>query len=187
MKADWNDAPSYIKANSKRASARALIVPGIIGTCVTLGLLQIAGSAFLTGIAHNLAEKPTPAKPTPIAEITRSEKLPAKDWDRIVEEQARLDAQSQQHPAQPPASIENAVIKQNVFNDQNYVPRGADNVLSLKVSDQPIIQKEKPSGGLKVITIKEKPKVRDQTCSWLQEGSIEHRNCRFGVGLDNRN
>ncbi|KRW59406.1 hypothetical protein [Pseudomonas sp. TTU2014-080ASC] len=186
MQADWNDAPSYLQTRANKGRGKAWIIPGIVGTCITLGLLHLAGSAFLKGTVQNLAEKPSPAKPAPIAEITRSEKLPAKDWDRIVEEQARLDAQLQRQPAQAPVSVENTVIKQTVFNDQNYIPRGADNVLSLKVSEQPV-QTEKSSGGLKVITIKEKPKVRDQACSWMwREGSIEQRNCRFEIGIENR-
>jgi hypothetical protein len=185
MQADWNDAPSYLQTRANKGRSKAWIIPGIIGTCITLALLHLAGSAFLKDTVQNLAEKSTSAKPAPIAQITRSEKLPAKDWDRIVEEQARLDAQAQRQPAQSPASVENAVIKQNVFNDQNYIPRGADNVLSLKVSEQPV-QTEKSSGGLKVITIKEKQKLRDWVCPY-REGSIERRNCRFRVGLQHRN
>jgi len=57
MKADWNDAPEYIRTSSRRSGANAWIIPGIIGTCISLGLLQVAGSAFLNGTVQSLADK----------------------------------------------------------------------------------------------------------------------------------
>lgn len=88
---------------------------------------------------------------------------------------------SQQQPEQPTGS-DSPEVKQTVFNDQNYTPRGADNVLSLGGSYQPIEQ-EKPAGKVRVTVIKE---TKDQTCWPLKEGSIERRNCKSHVGFNYR-
>lgn len=82
-----------------------------------------------------------------------------------------------------PSSSANApAVKKTVFNDQNYTPRGADNVLSLRESYQSVEQ-EKPAGKVRVTVIKE---TKDQTCWPLKEGSIERRNCKSHVGLNYR-
>lgn len=103
----------------------------MIGTIITLGALNVAGQAFLQNTAKNLAENRQQPKPKPVAEVTRAEPAPRNDWDRIVEEQTRRDAMSQQQPEQP-TGLDSPAVKQTVFNDQNYTPRGADNVLSLE-------------------------------------------------------
>ncbi|NQD96913.1 hypothetical protein HP532_30075, partial [Pseudomonas sp. CrR25] len=86
MKADLNDAPEYIRTSTRRSIARTWIIPGILGTCITLGLLQLVGAAFLKGTVQNFVNKNTYSRPAPVAEITRPEPIANKDWDRIVEE-----------------------------------------------------------------------------------------------------
>ena len=98
-----------------------------------------------------------------------------------MEEQARRDAMSTQQPEQPTGSYSPAT-KQNIFNDHNYTPRGADNVLSLRETYQHDEQ-EKTAGKVRVTVIKE---TKDQTCWPLKEGSIERRNCKSHVGLGRR-
>lgn len=91
---------------------------------------------------------------------------------------------SQQQPEQPTGS-DSPAEKQTVFNAQNYTPRGADNVLSLGGSYQPVEQEE-PAGKVRVTVIKEEQKLKDWAC-WGKEGSIEKRNCKSRIGLDYRN
>lgn len=122
---------------------------------------------------QEMAEKRMPPKLTPVAEVTRVDSAPRKDWDRIVEQQARRDAMSTQQPEQPAGSDSHAP-KQTVFNDQNYTPRGADNVLSHREIYRPA-EPEKPTEKVRVAIVKE---TRDTTCSILREGIIERRNCK---------
>lgn len=182
MKADRNDAPEWIRSNTRRKGGLGVVIPGVIGLVVTLGALNIAGQAFLQSNVQRLVEKRQQPRPAPVAEITRSAPAPRKDWDRIVEQQARRDATSQQSPEQS-ISSESPAIKQTVFNDQNYAPRGADNVLSLGLTYQPM-EPEKPAGKVRVTVIKE---TKDSTCWPLKEGSIERRNCKSYIGLNHRN
>ncbi|WP_296270574.1 hypothetical protein [Pseudomonas sp. UBA6323] len=181
MKADREDAPEWLTSKPRKSVNMAAIVAGVIGMVITLGALTLGGQAFMKNTVKNLAANSQQPKPKPVAEITRSEPTPRSDWDRIVEEQARRDAMSQQQTEQPTGS-DNPAVKQTVFNDQNYTPRGADNVLSLHDTYQPA-EPEKQAGKVRVTVIKE---TKDQTCWPLKEGSIERRNCKSHIGLNYR-
>lgn len=183
MKADRDDAPEWLTSRPRKSGSMVAVLAGGVGMVITLGLLTVAGEAFMQSTVKNLAENRQQPKPKPVAEITRVEPAPAKDWDRIVEQQARRDAMSQQLSEQLSGSGSPA-IKQTVFNDQNYTARGADNVLSLRESYQPG-EPEKPAGKVRVTVIKEKQKLKDWACRG-REGSIERRNCRSHVGLNYR-
>jgi len=182
MRADRDDAPEWLTSQPRKRGMGA-VVAGVIGMVITLGALTLGGQAFMQNTVKNLAANNQQPKPKPVAEITRSEPTPRNDWDKIVEEQARRDAMSQQQPERPTSSNSTAA-KQTVFNDQNYTPRGADNVLSLRESDQPA-ELEKPAEKVRVTVIKEEQKLKDWAC-WGKEGSIERRNCRSKIGLNHR-
>lgn len=184
MKADRSDAPEWIRSNTRRKSNWGVVIPGVIGLVVTLGALNIAGQAFLQSNVQKLVGKRQQPRPAPVAEITRSEPAPRKDWDRLVEQQARQDAMSQQ-PTEQPTSSESPAIKQTVFNDQNYAPRGADNVLSFRENYHPI-EPERPAGKVKVTVVEQTPSMKERACWPHKEGSVERRNCKLGVGLHYR-
>lgn len=180
MKADKNDAPEWIKSSSRKRSNLGVVIPGLIGTVITIGALHVASQAFLQGTVKNLADSKQQPTPAPVAEIRRSE--PQTDWSKVVEEQARRDAMSQPQ-AELPTSAEHTVTKQTVFNDLNYTPRGADNVLPVE-KNYKTVEQEKPAQKLKVTVIKE---TKDTTCWPLKEGSVERRNCKASVNLSRRN
>lgn len=184
MKADRDDAPDWLTSRPRKRDNLGVVLAGVIGTVVTLGALNMAGQAFLQNNVQKLVDKRQQPKPAPVAEITRSEPVPRKDWERIVEQQARRDAMSQESPEQL-SSSESAAIKQTVFNDQNYTPRGADNVLSLRESYQPV-EPGKPAEKVRVTVIEQTPSMKDRACWPHKEGSIERRNCKSHVGLNYR-
>lgn len=183
MKADRNDAPEWLTSRSRKRGNLGVVIAGVIGTMVTLGALNVAGQAFLQTTVKNLAENRQQPKPKPVAEITRAEPTPRSDWEKM-EEQARRDAMSQHQPEQP-AESDSPAVKQTVFNDQNYTPRGAVNVLSLHETYQPV-EPERPTGKVRVTVIEQTPSMKDRACWPHKEGSIERRKCRSHVGLNNR-
>lgn len=185
VKADWSDAPEYIRTSSRRSAASTWIIPGIIGTCITLGLLQVAGSAFLNGTIQSLADKSSQAKPTSVAHITRQNPVSEKDWERIVNEQARRDQATQLNTTPHQTETTNATTKQAVFNDNNYIPRGADNVVSF-IAPARLAEEEKPVAKMKVTIVKQEPSIKDRACWPHKEGSIERRNCKSSIGLNYR-
>lgn len=182
MKADRHDAPEWIRSNSRKRGNLGVVIPGLIGTVITVGALYVASQALLQGTVKTLAESKQQPTPLPVAEIRRAE--PETDWSKVVEEQARRDAMSQPQ-AELPAS-ENTAAKQTVFNDLNYKPRGADNVLAFEETYQPI-EPEKPSAKMRVTVIKEELKLKDWVCGSRHNGSIEQRNCNSRAGLQYRN
>lgn len=185
MKADRNDAPEYIRTSSRQSGASAWIIPGIIGTCITLGLLQVAGSAFLNGTVQSLAHKSTQAKPAPVAQIPRQDPVSEKDWERIVEDQARRDQGAQLNTTLYQSETASASVKQTVFNDDNYIPRGANNVMSFVVPTS-MVEEQKITEKLKITVIKQESNTKDRACWPYKAGSIERRNCRSSIGLNYR-
>lgn len=182
MKADRDDAPEWLTSRPRKRGNLGVVLAGAIGMVVTLGALTVAGQAFMQTTVKNLAENRQQPKPKPVAEITRAEPAPRNDWESIVEQQARRDAMFQQQPEQPTGS-DSTATKQNIFNDHNYTPRGADNVISSREIPKPVIQ-EQPKEKLRVTGVKEERKLKDWC--WGKEGSIERRNCRSQIGLNHR-
>jgi hypothetical protein len=184
VKADRDDAPEWLTSRPSKGSNLKVVLAGTIGTVVTLGALTLAGQTFMQNTVKNLAANSQQPKPKPVAEITRAEQATRNDWDKIVEEQARRDAMSRQRAEQSNSS-DSPAVKETVFNDQNYTPRGAGNVLSLAGSYQRVEQ-EKPAGKVRVTIIEQTPSMKDRACWPHKEGSIERRNCKSHVGLNYR-
>lgn len=103
MKAEWNDAPDYIRRRPRKGAV-AWLIPGLIGTAIMLAALQMVSSAFLKGTAQGIADKRVQPKPAPVAEIRRAEPEAIKDWDRVVEELAARGAMPQPQSALKPIS-----------------------------------------------------------------------------------
>jgi hypothetical protein len=76
--------------------------------------------------------------------------------------------------------------RQTVFNDQNFVPKGARNVVNLRVGSEAPLQKE-PSAKAKLTIIRQSPTMKERACWPYKQGSIESRNCRASIGLKYRN
>ncbi len=181
MKADWNDAPDYITRHPRRSRRLGKLIPGLIGTVITLAVLHMAGSAFLQGTAQSIAEKRIQPKPDPMAEVSRAESAASKDWDRVVDEVALRDATSEQVSVQTDLAGKQ-ITKQTVFTDANYTRRGADNVLTLEVPKL-AIPHPKPAANKEIVIVGQRPSMKDRVCWPHKEGSIQSRNCRSSVGL----
>lgn len=181
MKADRNDAPEWITSRGNKRSSMGIVMAGVIGTIVTLGAISVAGKVFQQTTAKNLNQS---EQHRPVLRITGEEPAPRKDWDRMVEQQARRDAMSQPLSEQP-TSTDTPAVRQTVFNDQNYTARGADNVLSFPEIYQPV-EPEKPAAKVRVTIVGQTPSMKDRACGLHKEGSIEGRNCRNSVGLSHR-
>ena len=180
MKADWNDAPEYIRTYSRKRSAVAGLIPWLIGTVITLGLLQMVSSSLLTGTVQKLAEKRIQPKPAPVAEITRAEPAATKDWGRVVEDVAARGATFQPQTPQPQAATAESPPKQTVFNDKNYVPQGATNIVpATRISPEPTVIT--PSRQKEIVIVGKESRLSD-FCPY-REGSVERRNCKASINL----
>lgn len=75
--------------------------------------------------------------------------------------------------------------RQTVYNDQNYRPRGADNVVNFPVQADPAPRKETPKP-VKLTIVRQSVSMKERVCWPYRQGSIEARNCRAAVGLKYR-
>jgi len=183
MKAEWNDAPDYVRRRPRKGAV-AWLIPGLIGTAIMLAALQMVSSAFLKGTAQGIADKRIQPKPAPVAEITRAEPAATRDWDRVVEEVAARGATPQSQTAQATAATAEPPPKQTVFNDKNYVPQGATNIVpATRVIPEPTVTI--PARQKEIVVVGKESRISD-LCPY-REGSIERRNCKNNVELNNRN
>nr|WP_235989149.1 hypothetical protein [Pseudomonas lopnurensis] len=183
MKAKWNDAPDYIRRRPRKGAV-AWLIPGLIGTAIMLAALQMMSSAFLKGTVQGIADKRVQPKPTPVAEITRAEPTATKDWDRVVEEVAARGATPQPQTPQPQAATAEPPPKQTVFNDKNYVPQGATNIVpATRVAPEPAVAI--PTRQKEIVVVGKEPRISDYCPGG--EGSIERRSCKMKVDLSLRN
>jgi hypothetical protein len=179
MKAEWNDAPDYLRRRPRKGAV-AWLIPGLIGTAIMLVALQMASSSFLKGTAQGIADKRIQPKPAPVAEIRRAEPTTTKDWDRVVEEVAARGATPQPQTLQPQAATAEPPPKQTVFNDKNYAPQGATNIVPATR-----VAREQPatiSPSRKEIIVVGKESRLSDFCPH-PEGSIERRNCKFKTNI----
>ncbi|WP_312511749.1 hypothetical protein [Stutzerimonas nitrititolerans] len=183
MKAEWNDAPDYVRRRPRKGAITWLI-PGLIGTAIMLAALQMVSSAFLKGTAQGIADKRIQPKPAPVAEITRAEPAATKDWDKVVEEVAARGATPKPQSSQPKAVTSEQPPKQTVFNDKNYVPQGATNIVpATRVIPEPAVTT--PSRQKEIVVVGKESRISDFCPGG--EGSIERRNCKANVNLSTRN
>lgn len=183
MKAEWNDAPDYIRRRPRKGAV-AWLIPGLIGTAIMLAALQMASSSFLKGTAQGIADRRIQPKPAPVAEIKRAEPAATKDWDRVVEEAVARGATPQPQSAQPQATTAEPPPKQTVFNDKNYVPQGATNIVpATRVIPEPAIAI--PTRQKEIVVVGKERRISDFCPGG--EGSIARRNCKSSVNLNLRN
>lgn len=184
MKADWNDAPEHIQKHArKRRRGVAKLIPWLIGTVISIGLLQAASYALLTGTAQSIVDKRTQPKPAPVAEITRAEPTTTKDWDRVVESVAARGATPRPQSDQIQADTADSTLKQTVFNDKNYVPQGATNIVpATRVAPEAAVLSL--AGQKKIVVVGKERRLSD-FCPY-KEGSIERRNCKANINLNVR-
>ncbi len=76
-------------------------------------------------------------------------------------------------------------VRQTVFNDQNYIPRGADNVIALRAAYD-LSPDRTASEKVKLTIVRQSPRMKERACWPYRQGSIESRNCSASVGLKHR-
>jgi len=168
MNAEPEDAPDWRLQRRRRARPVALVICLGIGSLATLVALELAGRtrpepllAELPAAASGRIERATPLVTEPVFPATPA--APRED----------------PRPAAP-------TDRQTVFNDRNFTPRGADNVLNFSAAPgvrPPAAESTQP---LKVTVVEQTPSMKDRACWPLKAGSLEARNCRSAVGLHYR-
>lgn len=162
------------------------MVPAFASTAVVFGILYLTSSLLLPSALNGTANR-QPHQSPPLAQISQPASKNGQDkWDRLVEERFRQD--------NPPAAIwattksaPPSVPKQTDYHDQNYVPRGVDNVVPLHpypLPQEPTNPSEPQR--TRITIVGENRSLKDRICWPYKEGSVERRNCKSWVGLNHR-
>jgi hypothetical protein len=189
MKSDWDDAPDYIRNKKKESPSRPVVILGV-GSAITLGLIALFAKPIVIDInqikqgirvggqpmfsqqpvrtysqsAQTIQKAPVPFEPAP--QVARPAPSQADiEWSR---EQAELAAERMQ----------------NSFNDKNYTPKGATNIVpATQVMREPAERQQRRQEI--VVVGKAETRLRDY-CPH-PKGSVEHRNCKMRADLESRN
>lgn len=194
MKADMDDMPEYLKTRKQEGPWRMVAIM-VMGTGVVVGGLSLFGGGFIDS-AKKIASgdglrddigllQPQPKQQesarTQGAVARRETYTPPQtfrtDEPLIIERGGAYDPE----PTQPE--------RQTVFNDQNYRPQGAANVVSFNA---PVIasekQQETAAKQQEIVIVGQEQKPGDWVCTFIGgEGSLERRNCKSSMQLHKRN
>jgi hypothetical protein len=170
MRAEISDAPERLTRKRHKYNVFHTLIFLAIVSLVTLGAVGLINRAPSMGPTY----KQPMSQHGSDYELTHASDLPP----RRYLDSSWLRASSE-------IRTPNDTTRQTAFNDQNFTPRGADNVVAFAVSS-PIPSPDEPPKMAKLTIVRQSPSIKDRTCWPYRQGSIEFRNCRFSVGLKHR-
>jgi hypothetical protein len=171
MKADISDAPErFIRRHHKRGVFYKVICL-VIGGIATIGVLQLMSRSSSIDSVYKRSMSPIGGE----GELIRASEMPPRKNIEFSQPQRSSDTHLPANTA-----------RQTVFNDQNFIPRGADNVMPLRDGSDPSPRKETPKK-VELTIVRQSPSMKERVCWPYMQGSIESRNCRALIGLKHRN
>lgn len=199
MKADMDDMPEYLKTRKQESPWRMVAIMGI-GTGVVVGGLTLFGGGFIEraktiASGEGLRDDIGLLQPQPQGKKISTQKVTYQE-ERNPLESLKSDNNplivTKKHPeTEQPQLIEwTEPEKQTVFNDQNYKPKGAINLVNARAwgTAEPYEQTRQRQEQQKIVIVGQEQKPGDWVCSFVGgEGSLERRNCKSGVQLHKRN
>ncbi|QVI74888.1 hypothetical protein [Pseudomonas syringae] len=170
MKADISDAPERIIRGHHKQNVLYIAIWLVIGSLATVATLQFIGRAPILDSAYKRTESPTEQE----EKLTLVNPIPP-----------RQDLDSTWLRASPEIRLPDDAPRQTVFNDQNFIPRGADNVVAFRLSPDFSPRPEAPKKA-KLTIVRQSPSMKERACWPYIQGSIESRNCHASIGLKHR-
>jgi hypothetical protein len=170
MKVDISDAPERVIRRHHKQNVFYITICLVIGSLVTVATLQLIGRPPSLDSAYKLTESPT----------GRDEKL-----THVNAMAPRQSLDSSWLRASSEIRLPDNAPRQTDFNDQNFIPRGADNVVALRVNSDLSTRPEAPKKA-KLTIVRQSPSMKERACWPYRQGSIESRNCRASIGLKRR-
>jgi len=165
-KADITDAPERVILRHHRQNAFCTAICLMIGSLAAVGAIWLVDRSSSLDSAHKQMERPTEKD----QELTR---VPSQGRDS-----SWLRASTEVY-------LPDNAVRQTVFNDQNFVPKGAENVIAFRVSSELTPRPEAPKKA-KLTIVRQPPSMKERVCYPYRQGSTESRNCRASVGLKRR-
>lgn len=199
MKADMDDMPEYLKTRKQESPWRMVAIMAI-GTGVVVGGLSLFGGGLIDraktiASGEGLRDDIGLLQPQPKEQKISTPRVAHKE-ERNPLQSLKSDSNqliiSQSKPiAEQPQLIEwEKPEKQTTFNDQNYKPKGAINLVNAREwgTAEPYEETRKRQKQQEIVVVGQEQKPGDWVCTFVGgEGSIERRNCKSGVQLHKRN
>jgi hypothetical protein len=161
MKAEVIDAPERITRRGHRHGVQSLVACLAIGSVIGVSALLWATRSQPLRVVSSMESK---------AQVLNAE----------------ADRGSVIHP--DPTSLDTGPTlgsPQTSFNDQNFIPTDARNIVTFHHSPSDPTRSESPQK-VKLTIVRQTPSMKDRACWPFRRGSIESRNCRLSVGLRHR-
>ena len=180
MNAEPSDAPDWLTRKHRNQRPLGLIIGLGIGCLITYAALDLAGRAM--------------PKPTAVGETILRDKPADTAGNAPMRPMGFSGGSISRMPVEPPVETERAAplrdpqpsvssARQTTFNDQNFKPRGASNVVSLDKTPRGLATQDATPQKMKVTVVGHTSSMKDRACWPYRAGSIEQRNCRSAVGL----
>lgn len=167
MRASREDAPRYV---GRKKGAPNLGIAVVIGCAVTAAALLVWSKFQKFEAPEQAVEESQPYVPK------YSFEEPARSAEPTAEE--RFWAEQNQAKRE----------RQTEFNDSNYTPRGADNVVAyeeVETRPEPIQTARRPK---EIVVVGVQRDEANEYCSYAyREGSVEKRDCKARYNLNSRN
>ena len=195
MKADMDDMPEYLKTRKKDSPWRMVAIMAI-GTGVVVGGLSLFGGGFIES-AKKIASGDGLRDDIGLLQPQPKQQESARPQGAVARRETYTPPQT--FRTDEPLVIERAGAyepehtqpeKKTVFNDQNYKPRGAINLVNAREwgAAEPYEETRKRQEQQKIIVVGQEQKPGDWVCTFMGgEGSLERRNCKSRMQLHKRN
>lgn len=170
IKADVSDAPERIIRGHHKHNVLYMAICLLIASLATVAALQLTGRAPSLDSAYKRTGIPTGRE----EQLTVVNSMPP-----------RQDLDSTWLRASSEVRIPDNATRQTVFNDQNFISRGADNVVAFRVSPDLSPRPEAPKKANLTI-VRQSPSMKERACWPYRQGSLESRNCHASIGLKHR-
>lgn len=169
MIADITDAQKRVIRTRQKSSHFHVVICVVIGSAATIGALHFGSRISTVDSVFNQAISYAGSD----AESTRA--------GGTVQRQS-LDSSWLRASG---IHLSTNSVRQTVFNDQNYIPRGADNVIALRAAYD-LSPDRTASEKVKLTIVRQSPRMKKRACWSYRQGSIESRNCSASIGLKYR-
>ena len=186
MSAEPDDAPRWLVEKPRKARPGTLVVCLAFSGFATIAVLELAkqalpGPSTSVGTDHATLDADA-AAPFAQERVDTTHGTVRRAAPSSVEKNGAAVTTPLSNIPPPAASAG----KQTVFNNRNFTPRGADNVVSFSGTPRSLTPEVAPQQPTKVTVVRQTPSMKDRTCWPYKAGSLEHRNCRSSVGLQYR-
>lgn len=180
MNAEPSDAPDWLTPKPRNKRPLGLIIGLAIGCLITYAALDLAGRAMprATGTGATIP-RDTPANTAGKAPMRLLE-FSSGSVSRMPVE---LPIETERAAPLPSPQPSISPSRQTIFNDQNFKPQGASNVVSFDKAPRGLASQDAPPQKMKVTVVGHTSSMKDRACRPYRAGSIEQRNCRSAIGL----